>query len=236
VRDDAADEAQTMKKIILADSQAIFRAGTAKVLATDDDLRIIAQCADLERLLHAVTTFPGSIVLFAASLRPDMAQLRRMLDAANSRGVVIAENSEMAQGYLQQGFSGVVFRNVTGQALVECVRRVSNGDTWIPPQLIIAEPLEEDVVGTRVRDRLTPKEMRIVALIVQGCKNREIALRLKTTEQVIKNYLRSISDKTGVSDRLELALFTIHHRTLAAAAAEVGSKLEAEEQAAGAVA
>jgi hypothetical protein len=48
---------------------------------------------------------------------------------------------------------------------------------------------------------------------------------------VIKNYLRSIYDKTGVSDRLELALFTIHHRVLAQAAAEVGSKLEAEEQA-----
>src|SRR6202041_3294294 len=86
-----------------------------------------------------------------------------------------------------------------------------------------------DMVGTRVRDRLTPKEMRIVALIVQGCKNREIASRLKTTEQVIKNYLRSIYDKTGVSDRLELALFTIHHRVLAQAAAEVGTKLEIEE-------
>jgi len=83
-----------------------------------------------------------------------------------------------------------------------------------------------------VRDRLTPKEMRIVALIVQGCKNREIAIRLKTTEQVIKNYLRSIYDKTGVGDRLELALFTIHHRVLAKAAAEVGNKLEAETQAA----
>jgi DNA-binding NarL/FixJ family response regulator len=74
--------------------------------------------------------------------------------------------------------------------------------------------------------------MRIVALIVQGCKNREIATRLKTTEQVIKNYLRSIYDKTGVGDRLELALFTIHHRVLANAAAEVGSKIEAEERAA----
>jgi hypothetical protein len=51
-------------------------------------------------------------------------------------------------------------------------------------------------------------------------QNREIALRLKTTEQVIKNYLRSIYDKTGVSDRLELALFTIHHRVLAQAAAD----------------
>lgn len=221
-----------MKKVILADSQAIFRAGTAKVLAGDSDLRILAQCADMERLLHAVSTFPGSIVLFAASLRPDMAALRRMMDTAGSKGIVIAENSETAQAYLHQGFRGVVFRNITGTALVECVRRVSNGDTWIPPQLVVDGQMEEDVVGKRVRDRLTPKELRIVALIVQGCKNREIAHRLCTTEQVIKNYLRSIYDKTGVSDRLELALFTIHHRVLAAAAAEVGGKLQAEEQAA----
>jgi DNA-binding NarL/FixJ family response regulator len=225
------EEAHTMNKIILADSQAIFRAGTAKVLAMDEDLRIIAQCADLDRMQHAITTFPGSIVLFAISLRPDMVRLRSLLESTNSRGIVIAENSDAAGAYLQQGFRGVVFRNVTGQSLVECVRRVAAGDTWLPPQLVAAESPEEDMVGTRVRDRLTPKEMRIVALIVQGCKNREIANRLKTTEQVIKNYLRSVYDKTGVSDRLELALFTIHHRVLAQAAAEVGSKLEAESQA-----
>ena len=169
-------------------------------------------------------------MIFAASLRPDMGRLRMMLETAGSRAIVIAENSESASSYLHQGFRGVVFRNVTGAALVECVRRVSVGETWVPPQLQIAEVAEEDMVGTRVRDRLTPKEMRIVALIVQGCKNREIALRLKTTEQVIKNYLRSIYDKTGVSDRLELALFTIHHRVLAQAAAEMGNRLEAEEQ------
>jgi DNA-binding NarL/FixJ family response regulator len=220
-----------MNKIILADSQAIFRAGTAKVLAMDEDFRIIAQCADLDRMLHAIATFPGAIVLFATSLRPDMGSLRPLLERTASRAIVIAENNENASGYLHQGFRGVVFRNVSGSSLVECVRRVATGDTWIPPQLAVAEVPEEDMVGTRVRDRLTPKEMRIVALIVQGCKNREIAIRLKTTEQVIKNYLRSIYDKTGVSDRLELALFTIHHRVLAQAASEMGSKLEAEEQA-----
>ena len=221
-----------MNKVILADSQAIFRAGTAKVLAMDEDMRIIAQCTDVERMMHAVTTFPGSIVLMAASLRPDMQRLRTVLEASNCRGIVIAENNESANAFLQQGFRGVVFRNVTGPALVECVRRVAAGDTWTPPQLMTPESPEEDMVCARVRDRLTPKEMRIVALIVQGCKNREIAMRLKTTEQVIKNYLRSIYDKTGVSDRLELALFTIHHRQLAQAAAEMGSRLEAEEQAA----
>jgi DNA-binding NarL/FixJ family response regulator len=218
-----------MNKVILADSQAIFRAGTAKVLAMDEDMRIIAQCTDLERLYHAVTTFPGSIVLFAASLRPDLARLRLLLESVNSRGIVIAESSDAPSVFLQQGFRGVVYRSVTGNSLVECVHRVANGECWLPPELVLADSPEDDMVGTRVRDRLTPKEMRIVALIVQGCKNREIAVRLKTTEQVIKNYLRSIYDKTGVSDRLELALFTIHHRVLAQAAAEVGSRLEAEE-------
>ena len=228
----ATDEAHTMNRIILADSQAIFRAGTAKVLATDEELRIIAQCADLDRMYHAIMTFPGAVVLFAASLMPDLTRLRMLLETTNSRGVVIAENNEPAANYLQQGFRGVVFRGVTAQALIECVRRVAAGELWVPPQIVQPNLPEEDLVGARVRDRLTPKEMRIVALIVQGCKNREIALRLKTTEQVIKNYLRSIYDKTGVSDRLELALFTIHHRVLAEAAAEVGNSIEAENQSA----
>ena len=223
-----------MNKVILADSQAIFRAGTAKVLAMDEDLRIIAQCTDLDRMFHAITTFPGSIVVFASSMRPDFTRLQLLLETTGSRGIVIAENTESALPYLQQGFRGVVFRNVTGPALADCVRRVAAGETWQPPQVMQQGSPQDDLVGARVRDRLTPKEMRIVALIVQGCKNREIAMRLSTTEQVIKNYLRSIYDKTGVGDRLELALFTIHHRVLAQAAAEMGNRLEAEQRVAAA--
>jgi DNA-binding NarL/FixJ family response regulator len=223
-----------MNKVILADSQAIFRAGTAKVLAMDDNMRIIAQCSDSERMMHAITTFPGAVVIFASALKPEMSRLRLLLETSNSRGIVIAENTESPSTFLQQGFHGVILRNTSGSALVECVRKVAAGETWQPLHALLNEPVEEDMVGTRVRDRLTPKEMRIVALIVQGCKNREIANRLKTTEQVIKNYLRSIYDKTGVSDRLELALFTLHHRVLAQAAADVGSRIEAEEMASGA--
>ena len=69
---------------------------------------------------------------------------------------------------------------------------------------------------------VSPKrELRIIAAIVQGYKNREIALQLYTSEQVIKNALRNIFDKIGVSDRLELALFVVHHRILAQATASV---------------
>jgi DNA-binding NarL/FixJ family response regulator len=219
-----------MYKIIVADSQAIFRAGIVKVLVMDEDFRIIAQCGDVQRMMHAITAFPGAIVLFASALHPNMGRLGKMLEAAGSHAIVIAENDESAGDYLRQVFRGVVFRSTTAKLLVECVRRVARGGTWEPPQHAIVEVPEDDMVGIRVLHRLTPKDIRILALLVRGCKNREIAVRLKTTEQVIKNYLRSIFDKTGVSDRLELALFTIHHSVLAQMAAEVGNKLDAEEQ------
>jgi DNA-binding CsgD family transcriptional regulator len=84
-------------------------------------------------------------------------------------------------------------------------------------------------VGIRVRDRLSEKELRIVAAVVRGYKNREIAAQTETSEQVIKNSLRSIFDKIGVSDRLELALFVLHHRMLAHATAAVTPEAEPPE-------
>jgi DNA-binding NarL/FixJ family response regulator len=214
-----------MNKLILADNQAIYRAGTAKILAMEDDFRIIAQCAEADRLYPALDTFRGAIVLFASALKLDPQALLPRVLAAGSRAIVIAENGEAVQPWFSAGVNGAAHRNVTGPSLIECVRHVGLGERNVRAVGIELPSVDEDSVGTRVRDRLTPKELKIVALIVQGCKNKEIAVRLNTTEQVIKNYLRSIYDKTGVSDRLELALFTIHHRMLAEAAAAVGDQI-----------
>ena len=216
-----------MNKIILGDNQAIFRAGIAKVLASEEDFRVAAQCSDMARMALAVDTYRSSIVVFASALRPEMPDFMNRVKTAGSRAVVIAENGESASSYTAQGVRGVVYRNTTGAALVDCVHKVIHGLTCVQRPADAGHTEDEDSVGARVRDRLTPKEMKIVALIVQGCKNKEIAQRLGTTEQVIKNYLRSVYDKTGVSDRLELALFTIHHRILAAAAAEAVNGLQA---------
>jgi len=207
-----------MQKIILGDSQAIFRAGMAKVLAVEEDFRIVAQCSDLEHLNHAMQTLQASIILLAATLRPDFAAVLDRARKMKAYTIVMAENSDSAEDYTSMGANGVVYRDINGPALVECLRKVLKGETWVQTTAESLESELDDMVGQRVRDRLTPKELKIVALIAQGCKNKEIAMRLGTTEQVIKNYLRSIYDKTGVSDRLELALFTIHHRILAEAA------------------
>ena len=105
------------------------------------------------------------------------------------------------------------------KAVAVAIGTTAQDDIWVQDFAVPSELTENDMVGLRVRDRLSAKELRIVALIVQGYKNKEIASQLGTTEQVIKNYLRNVYDKIGVSDRLELALFTIHHRILNEAAA-----------------
>jgi DNA-binding NarL/FixJ family response regulator len=214
-----------MNRLILADNQAIFRAGAARVLVLEDDMRIVAQCEDNERLLAAIDTLRGSVLLVAASLRMDLRDLVTRIRSVGSRVILVVENGEQLPEDLGGLFDGVLSRNISGNLLVDCVRRVAQGERFVQRSNVMTMQAA-DSVGTRVRDRLTPKEMQIVALIVQGCKNKDIAIQLGTKEQVIKNYLRSIYDKTGVSDRLELALFTIHHRALAEAAAKAGNLIQ----------
>jgi DNA-binding NarL/FixJ family response regulator len=207
-----------MLKVILADTQAIFRTGAAKVLAVEDDLRIVAQAQSPEQMMVAIDKFRAAVLLMSASFHPELKTVLASAAEAKTKVVVVAENGENPQPFIDMGAVGVVFRSITGQALVQCVRKVSRGEIFVQQTPASSLMTENDLVGARVRDRLTPKELRIVALIVQGYKNKEIADQLGTTEQVIKNYLRNVYDKIGVSDRLELALFTIHHRILAEAA------------------
>ncbi len=214
-----------MTRLILADNQSIFRAGAARVLALEDDIRIVAQCGDAQRLQSAIEAYRGAVVLFSSGLGLMLPSLLELITAAGSRAVLIAENNEPVDAATSALLHGIVFRSVAGNDLIDCVRKVNRGQRCVPTGNLTVMQVG-DSVGTRVRDRLTPKEIQIVALIVQGCKNKDIATQLGTKEQVIKNYLRGIYDKTGVSDRLELALFTIHHKVLAEAAANAGRMLQ----------
>jgi DNA-binding NarL/FixJ family response regulator len=185
----------------------------------------VAQCDDLARLSNAIDTWRGAILLFSSSMQLDPNTVIAHARAAGIRTIYIAENGSEVSEELARALDGVLFRSVAGPGLLECIRRVAAGQHSFQHSNVTSI-LAQDMVGARVRDRLTPKEIQIVALIVQGYKNKLIATQLNTKEQVIKNYLRSIYDKTGVSDRLELALFTIHHRVLAEAAANASQLLQ----------
>ena len=121
----------SMNKIILADNQAIFRAGTAKVLTMEDDFRIIAQCGDGERLYQVLEAFRGATLLFASALKLNINQLVERVRVQSSLCIVIAENSESTSSYLSAGVHGAAHRSVTGPALIDCARRVARGERGV---------------------------------------------------------------------------------------------------------
>jgi DNA-binding NarL/FixJ family response regulator len=110
-------------------------------------------------------------------------------------------------------------RSISPDLLIKCVRKIAAGETWIDNQSIgwVIDAYRAQAasgVDPHKAPRLSEKELAIIACITRGMRNKEIAYQIGTTEQVIKNYLRKVYDKLGVSDRLELALYCLHHKIL----------------------
>jgi DNA-binding NarL/FixJ family response regulator len=201
-------------QVILADNQAIYRTGIARVLLSEMATEVVAQCAALPGLLESVRRRGRSIVIFPSSFTSDLHTLLDQIQQAGSRAVMILEQDTVLDVTVAKRLQGVVLRSVAAPQLIDCLYSVAAGERYVQ-RAVVKTMAAPDHLGVKAVQRLTGRELQIVALICEGCKNKEIAHQLGTKEQVIKNYLRSIYVKTGVSDRLELALFTVHHRALA---------------------
>src|SRR3954453_5381606 len=210
-------------RIILADSQAIYRVGIRKIFALEDDLRVIAQADSLGNLRGAIDLYPSDVVLLeGALLAGSTSVVSELLRAAPEAKLIVqavtVDESQTVELY-RKGVRGIISRSISPDLLVRCVRRIAAGETWIDNQSVnwVIEAYRAQaaaLVSPKSQPRLSPKEMAIITCITQGKRNKEIAFQLGTTEQVIKNYLRKIYDKLGVSDRLELALYCLHNKII----------------------
>ena len=208
-------------RVLLADQQAIFRAGLRKIFAVEDDIRVVGQAESLEQTLGSAGKFAVDVVIFESALAPEPAEAvtEFLRKARETRVIVVTEqpDQELTLECLRRGAHAVVSREIEPDALVDCVRKVASGEAWLDPQgtAWVLNAYRNNATrqsGNRPKVQLTPKESVIVACVTQGMKNKEIANRVGTTEQVVKNYLRKVYDKLGVADRLELALFCLHNR------------------------
>ncbi len=210
-------------RVILADSQAIYRVGMKKIFAIEDDIRVVAQVESLPHLYAALQRFPTDVVLMEGQLIagtidavPEL--VRQAPDAKLIVQVIETDESNTVELY-RRGVRGVVPRSISPDLLVKCVRKIADGETWIDNQSIswVIEAYRAQattLTDPKVQPKLSKKELAIISCITRGMRNKEIAYQIGTTEQVIKNYLRKVYDKLGVSDRLELALYCLHHELL----------------------
>ena len=221
-------------RVVLADSQAIYRVGMRKIFALEDDIRVVAQAETLLNLYAALQRFPADVVVLEGQLIAGIVDaipelVRRAPEAKLIVQVLETDEVNTVELY-RRGVRGVVPRSIAPDLLIKCVRKISAGETWIDNQSIswVIEAYRSQataLVNPRTKPHLTTKEIAIITCITRGMRNKEIAYQVGTTEQVIKNYLRKIYDKLGVSDRLELALYCLHHQLLKHYPQEVGKEL-----------
>ena len=210
-------------RVIVADTQAIFRAGLRKVFALEDDIRVVGQAETMAQTQSAAAKFTADVLIFEAALTPNpveaVAEMLRQNPKLRVVVVTPGADEELTLDLFRRGAHGIVSREVEPKLLVECLRKVVAGETWLDPQGVrwVMEAYRNQTnrpAGARPKVQLTPKETLIVSCVTQGMKNKEIALRVGTTEQVVKNYLRKVYDKLGVADRLELALYCLNHHVV----------------------
>jgi len=184
---------------------------------------VVAQAESVENLQSAVQRYPYDVVLLEGDMLTGTTNAIPELLRLAPEIKIIVQTSHTDEAitveYYRKGVRGIISRGISPDMLVKCVRKIASGETWIDNQSVnrVIEAYRTQaaaLVSPRTQPRLSPKEMSIITCITQGKRNKEIAYQLGTTDQVIKNYLRKIYDKLGVSDRLELALYCLHNKII----------------------
>lgn len=205
-------------RIVIADDHPIFRDGLKRLLETEPDFRVVGEAIDGVQAMELTGRLTPDVLLLDVAM-PRMGGIESLssIDVQRTRVIVLtAAISEAATvRALQLGARGVVLKESATRYLLDGIRRVVAG------RYVLGDGVVDDVVAAiaRVeRDRedrrfnLTQRERDIVQAIVAGQSNKDIADHLGISTQTVKHHLTSIFDKTGVSSRLELAMFALRHR------------------------
>jgi len=213
-------------RILIADDHPLVREGLRTLLQRQPGFAVAGEACDgVEAVQMAKDLEPDVLLLDLAMPRMNgLEVLKALADSATEvRTVLLTATIEREETVraLRLGARGIVLKESATQMLYKCIRAVMAGEFWVGHERI-ADLMQTLRQVERAPDsdaapasRLTGRERQVIAAIVEGASNKDIAKQLRLSEQTVKNHLSHVFDKLGVSNRLELALYAVHHQLLA---------------------
>jgi two-component system nitrate/nitrite response regulator NarL len=210
-------------RILVADDHAMFRDAVRKLLEEADDVEIVGEAANGLECAKLLAQLKPDILLLDLRM-PEKGGLGVLeevkFDSLLTRVIVLtaADDERDVLRAMRLGARGIVLKQSASDLLLKSIRKVHDGEIWLDnrmtAEVIDAFKKSAEAGQRREKPLLSDREKEIVQLVAQGFRNREIGEKLFISEQTVKNHLHNIFDKLGVSDRLELALYAIHHRLI----------------------
>ncbi len=212
-----------MIRIILADDHPVVRIGVRNMLAEHENFEVVGEASDGDEAITQTLDLSPDILLLDLMMPrlPGIEAMRAIMNGSPTVKIILLTSTISTQQVieaLQIGARGIVLKDALADHLQTSIRTVIAGDYWIGGKRVVNlvsalhSLMQQAATPQRKTFGLTPRELEVVGSIVEGCSNRDIARQFSLSEETVKRHLSNIFDKTGVSTRLELALFAIAHQ------------------------
>jgi DNA-binding NarL/FixJ family response regulator len=210
-------------RLLLVDDNKLFLAGLCSLIQNEPGIKVVAQAVNRAEALEAVRVQPDIILLDLDLGGEDGTDfIPELLSVAERARIVIITGVTDPDLHLRTvllGAMGVVLKSESAMALIKAIRKVHEGQVWLNRALVskLVSELVHPGASKKVDPEaakissLTPREREIVALVCEGRRNRQVGERLFISEKTVRHYLSSIFAKLGLSDRLELMVYSYQH-------------------------
>lgn len=206
-----------MITVVVADDQALVRSGFAALLGAEDDIDVVGEAATGQEAVHLVARLNPDVTLMDIRMPvlngiDAIGRIRRGTAGARTRIVVLTTFGldDYVFAALRAGADGFLLKDTSTAELLDCVRRVHEGESVLSPAVtriliddLLARPTS---VVTRVAPELTPRERDILQGICDGLSNPQVAARLHLSPATVKAYVSRLLEKFGVESRVGLVI------------------------------